>query len=52
MFCREIRKILCGYPLLSVAMYLGHFGAKKYIFTQNKQTIMSKKIAQNQLKQL
>ena len=21
-FCREIRKILCGYPLLSVAMLL------------------------------
>ena len=20
-FCREIRKILCGYPLLSVAMF-------------------------------
>ena len=25
-FCREIRKILCGYPLLSVAMFAGHVG--------------------------
>ena len=31
-FCREIRKILCGYPLLSVAMIFlknRHFLSKK-----------------------
>ena len=30
--CREIRKILCGYPLLSVAVYcMGKMGKKKKI---------------------
>ena len=28
-FCQEIRKILCGYPLLSVAMYNQYFSAAK-----------------------
>ena len=37
-FCREIRKILCGYPLLSVAMYLNRF---VFIMEKKKDTAVS-----------
>ena len=41
-FHREIRKILCGDPLLSVAMYKELVGSRdgKYFYSQNTGTLI------------
>ena len=40
-FCREIRKILCGYPLLSVAMVFAENQRQKHFIYSVKGCILN-----------